>query len=236
MCWRRDNRRQLTAMLTAMLAVGSGIAQGQWTASAPVPVVEADGNPRTVEEALHRMTDRAGVIFVGTVREVTRIPAGDGGPGVVRIEFAVEQAVRGCAGGATYTLREWGGLWAGGDQRYVAGQRRMMLLHAPSASGLSSPVNGMIGAIPVHGGGAAETADGEPVADLRWVGTEVERPVVYRRTPAQVRGTLAPRQEAASGADAAEGGVVQASMPVQEISVRAVLGMMAKWVKVGDAH
>lgn len=83
MCWRSGNRRWLTALLPAILAVGSGIAHGQWTASAPAPIAQADGNPRTVEEALHQMTDRAGVIFVGTVMEVTRIPGADGGPGVV---------------------------------------------------------------------------------------------------------------------------------------------------------
>lgn len=94
----------------------------------------------------------------------------------------------------------------------------------------------MIGAIPVHGGGAATAAAGEPVVDLRWVGTEVERPVVYRQTPAQVRGTLGFKREARSEADAAEGGVAQASTPAQETSVRAVLGMMAAWVKVGDAR
>ena len=225
-------------MLPMILAVGSGVAMGQWTASAPVADVDTDGDPLTVEAALRQMTDRAAVIFVGTVGKVRRIPGADGGPGVVQIEFQVEQAVRGCAEGTTYTLREWGGLWAGGDQRYVEGQRRMMLLHAPSASGLSSPVNGTIGAIPVHGGGGAvgtAAAAGQLTVDLRWVGTRVVRPVVYRKTQAQVRGTLAPKAEEGQG-DAVGGGVAEASKPAQEASVTAVLGMMATWVKVGDAQ
>lgn len=239
MGWRRNNRRRLAAMLPAILAVGSGVALGQWTASTPVADVDTDGNPRTVEAALRQMTDRAAVIFVGTVGKVTRIPGEDGGPGVVQIEFGVEQAVRGCAEGTTYTLREWGGLWVGADQRYVEGQRRMMMLHAPSVSGLSSPVNGAIGAISVHGGGGAvgtAAAAGEPMVDLRWVGTKVVRPVVYRTTPAQVRGSLASKRETTGQADAAGDGVAEASRPAQEASVTAVLGMMATWVKVVDAH
>ena len=82
--------------------------------------------------------------------------AKNGATGVVEIEFAVEDAVRGVSGG-TYTLREWAGLWPAGDEPFRVGQRYLMLLHAPGAAGLSSPVGGMDGAIPIRGGtGPAE--------------------------------------------------------------------------------
>ena len=84
-------------------------------------------------------------------------------------------------------LREWGGLWEGTDERYRVGQRLLMLLHAPGASGLSSPVSGMDGAIPLLAGASATA---EPMVDLRWVAARVSRgPVRYRaetpRTPAR---------------------------------------------------
>ena len=47
-----------------------------------------------------------------------------GASGVVEVEFRVDQAVRGCAAGGTYVLREWAGLWAANDARYRVGQRR----------------------------------------------------------------------------------------------------------------
>ncbi len=104
----------------------------------------AQADPQTVEEALHRMSDRAAVAFVGRVTAVRRVR------GVVEVEFQVEQAVRDCGVG-TYVLREWAGLWTGDDARYRVGQRRLMLLHAPGAGGMSSPVDGLDGALPCMG-------------------------------------------------------------------------------------
>jgi len=97
--------------------------------------------------ALREMTQLAGVIFTGPVMEIRRM---GGETGVVEIVFAVEDAVRGVSG-ATYTVREWAGLWPAGDTPFVVGQRYLMLLHTPSAAGLSSPVGGMDGAIPIRG-------------------------------------------------------------------------------------
>lgn len=140
--------------------------------------------PRTVDEALHRMSDEAGVIFAGQVMAIHHDAGENGASGVVEVEFRVDQAVRGCAAGGPYVLREWAGLWAGGARRYHVGERLLMFLRTPGASGLSSPVDGMDGAVPIQGGVspfvAGGSAVGYPVADLRWVGTEVLRPVVYR--------------------------------------------------------
>ncbi len=139
----------------------------------------------SVEDSLHTMAAQAGVIFVGTVLRVTHKGGADGASaGVVEVDFEVGQAVRGCTSGAVYTLREWGGLWAPNQFRYQVGETKLMLLHAPGASGLSSPVGGTDGAIPVRGDAASQvengsTAASEPIVDLRWVAANVARPLTY---------------------------------------------------------
>jgi hypothetical protein len=155
-------------------------AQGQTAVSGDDDAV----SPQDIETALHQMSDKAGVIFVGRVSEVRRLGSGNVAAGVVEIRFEVEQAVRGCSAGV-YVLREWVGLWEADNQRYRAGQRLLMMLHAPNAAGLSSPVDGMDGAIPiVRGGSAALGANSSarvapPAVDLRWVGTKLLHPVNY---------------------------------------------------------
>jgi hypothetical protein len=166
--------------------------------------------PQTTDDALHAMLRTAGVIFTGTVIAVRRHDAADGTTGVVEIDFAVEDAVRGVSG-PIYTLREWAGLWPAGDQPFCAGQRFLMLLYAPGVAGLSSPVGGMDGAIPLRGGQTASAAAaGFPVTgvdpklaasmqtdstsvDLRWVATRVFRRVSYRpESPARPTGISGP--------------------------------------------
>ena len=140
-------------------------------AAAQAPVAPA----ATVEDALHAMSARAGVIFVGTVASIRRVAGTGGASGAVEVTFAVEQAVRGAVAGETYTFREWAGLWMSDDQRYRVGQRRLMLLHQPTAAGLSSPVDGPDGAIPVYGTAprigpdSTSIAAASATADLRWV-------------------------------------------------------------------
>jgi hypothetical protein len=151
--------------------------------------------PQTSDEALLAMERMAGVIFSGQVTAVRRQVGTHGATGVVAVDFAVDDAVLGVSGNS-YTLREWAGLWAGGDEPFRVGQRFLMLLYAPSAAGLSSPVGGMDGAIPIGAGGSAQnlangltlsaqSVGGAPiqsnglVADLRWVQTQVVRPLSY---------------------------------------------------------
>jgi hypothetical protein len=116
--------------------------------------------------AVRSLAARAGVIFVGQVVKV------EPKPGVVEVTFRVDRVVQGAVGG-TYILREWAGLWANGQPRYVPGQRAMMFLHAPGAAGLSTPVDGMEGVVPV----VATSADAAPMLDVRWLATRVQRSV-----------------------------------------------------------
>jgi hypothetical protein len=217
-------------------------AQGQAIAS----VNDGAASPQDVVTALHQMSDKAGVIFVGKVSEVRRGVSGNVAAGVVEIRFEVEQAVRGCSAGG-YVLREWAGLWEGDNQRYRAGQRLLMLLHAPNAAGLSSPVDGMDGAIPiVRGGSAPLTANSaarqaRPAVDLRWVGTKVQRPVSYARGTA--RGDHSESLPAHADAQGPTGPVTglsasdgqgAASVAARQVSVDDVVSMLMSWQKARD--
>ena len=217
--------------------------------------------PRTVDEALHQMSDEAGVIFAGQVVAVRRQAGDNGASGVVEVEFRVDQAVRGCAAGEPYVLREWAGLWAGGARRYRVGERLLMFLRTPSASGLSSPVDGMDGAVPILGSSSpfvvGSTTARYPVADLRWVATQVLHPVVYRAESAHpdhrrdtllptaahamVRGVARDTDDATiviqSGVQPGQGNgdASAASIAGQQTSVQSVIAMLKSWQKVSDA-
>lgn len=117
------------------------------------------------------MAAQAGVIFAGQVVSVTRHDA----EGYVDIQFQVENAVRGCSPG-TYTAREWAGRWLGHPARYLAGQRLLMLLTAPGPAGLSAPVYGTDGVLPIVAGASFAGAAAEPVVDLRLLATRVAPP------------------------------------------------------------
>jgi hypothetical protein len=200
----------------------------------------------TVIDVLHEFSDKADVIFAGQVVAIRRP-----NPGVVEVEFRVDQAIRGCAVGTPYVMREWAGLWAGGTQRYRVGQRLLMLLHAPSAAGMSSPVGGLDGAIPIRQGGpglpvsADEASSQPPYVDLRWLGARVPHAVSYRSEQATGRTTalLTPglkAQVAVSGSIVGSAPIgpalnvssSDASVPAQQASITAVVGMLQSWQKV----
>ena len=189
-------------------------------------------------DALRAMTEMAGVIFTGQVVTVRQHDAANGSSGIVEIEFAVEDAVRGVSG-SSYTLREWAGLWAGGNEPFRVGQEYLMLLHSPGASGLSSPVGGMDGAIPIRGGAA-----GGGVVDLSWVGTRVVTPVAYAQTPSRgpIGGPINVQARVVNGAPGVEAAKVAVAIaPIEEVSASAqqstayaaVLGMLRSW-ETGD--
>ena len=139
----------------------------------------ADAVSASAASSLVALGSRAGVIFAGHVVKVTR----EDDAGFVDVEFAVDRAVRGCGGAKTYVLREWAGLWKGQVDRYLVGQRRLMILAGRGPSGMSAPVGGLAGVIPivstrepplVRGTGAAPADTAledrqEEAVDLRWV-------------------------------------------------------------------
>jgi hypothetical protein len=124
----------------------------------------------SVGAELRLLGSRAGVVFVGRVEKIE--PKDGLGGGVVEITFSVEQPVLGVVGGS-YVMREWAGRWTGGQQHFQVGQRAMFFLYAPSAAGLSSAVDGMVGAVPVVPIGV----NGAALLDVRWLATRVRRAV-----------------------------------------------------------
>jgi hypothetical protein len=233
----------VVALLLCPLALGEAGAQSGAAATS--------SEPETVTDVLHQLSDKADVIFAGQVLAVRRP-----GNGVVEVEFRVDQAILDCSAGTNYTLREWDGLWVMNNQRYRVGQRLLMLLHAPGAAGMSSPVGGLDGAIPIRQGGstvgAGDSSAGpqRPYVDLRWLGARLPRTVTYRGDSLRAGnlvGQTAPvagRQKAmavvsGSAAGAApivattlsNGGATQGSVAAQQASVDAVIGMLASWQK-----
>ena len=236
-----------TSLLLCALSVAAlpmaPLAHGQVAPAAPIV------QPQTVVDILHQFSDKADVIFAGQVLAIRRPD-----DGVVEVEFRVDQAIRGCTAGTPYVLREWAGLWAGDNQRYRVGQRLLMLLHAPSAAGMSSPIGGLDGAIPIRQGGAAmvpgddvATPPQPPYVDLRWLGARLTRAVSYQSEPARAT-TPVDSQPSFYGQMAAHGiasnsisGLVaikpvfdkasgsDASVPAQQASVNAVMGMLSAW-------
>jgi hypothetical protein len=146
----------VVALCLAVLVVGCA-------RTAYAQASQVRGPDASVGAALRSLASRAGVVFVGRVTAI--VPRS----GVVEVSFAVEQPVLGAVD-ATYSMREWAGLWAAGQSRYRVGQRAMFFLHAPNAAGLSSPVDGMGGVVPVLANGAG----GEEL-DVRWLATRVLR-------------------------------------------------------------
>jgi hypothetical protein len=178
--------------------------------------------PQTVEDALHNLSDAAGIVFLGEVIAIRPLPGSNGASGVVEIDFRIDQAIRNCTSNSTYTLREWAGLWAGGDQRYRIGQRLLIFLHTPGPTGISSPVGGMAGAIPVRAATQAPgfvsttTASAPLIADLRWVGTHLQRPLPYTSSTIVTAQTSAPS-------------VADTSVAAQQALVSTVLDMLNSW-------
>ena len=248
MAWRRGVRAGCAvALVFVILVTECGVAQ-----EPPQTAL-----PQTTNDALRAMSRLAGVIFTGQVIAVRRIEGLNGATGVVEIEFAVEDAVRGVSGSA-YTLREWAGLWPAGDEPFRVGQRYLMLLHSPGAAGLSSPVGGMDGAIPIRGTGRAQAtgeaetgsagtgapADGR-VVDLRWVATRVAQPLQYRISPVVHATALSVQvqEDAAESASnlqsanrgGAEANGTTAATALQGTAYTTVLAMLRGWEKTDDA-
>jgi hypothetical protein len=229
-------RDQRTSFVPCGIAVpvllAASLAYGQVVAAAPAT------QPETVIDVLHQLSDKAEVVFAGQVVAIRRP-----NDGVVEIEFRVDEAIRGSSVGTPYVLREWSGLWVGGTPRYHVGEQLLMLLHAPSAAGMSSPVDGLDGAIPIRQGGTMATAEDTgsprqpPFVDLRWLGVKLPHAISYRSEPvraAKGAGFSAQPQivGAATPISTATGSGEQGSVPAQQASVDAVIGMLTSWQKV----
>ncbi len=144
--------RHVIALITLLLAA---------TATAQAP-------DTTLPAAILNLASRAAVVFAG---EVTAIrPTGD----VVAIDFRVDQVLKGAAT-ATFTLREWAGLWTGGQPRYAPGERAILFLNAPGKNGISSPVDGMDGVLPLTPTIAGPTGPSDNMTTAAPIAANVDR-------------------------------------------------------------
>lgn len=125
----------------------------------PMPVWSQAAAPATTQDALHALAAEAAIVFVGEVLDIHPREA------AVEVRLRVDEALRGVTTGQVFTLREWTGLWAAGEPRYSVGQRALLLLHAPSTAGFTSPVGGADGVLPLHGDAVTGSVD------LAWIAT-----------------------------------------------------------------
>jgi hypothetical protein len=139
---------------------------GLWGCFSVVALGQVGVPDTSVTVALRNLASRAGVAFAGQVTQVNRVG------GVVEVVFRVDTPLLGSLG-ASYTLREWSGLWSAGQSRYSVGQRMVIFLYAPGKAGLSSPVDGMEGMLPI----VQASADSEPLLDVRRLAARVVRMV-----------------------------------------------------------
>ena len=228
-----------TSILAALTAHGRSLP-GETLRNAPsVP-------PATLEDALHAAYLDAAIIFTGEITTISN--EGD----AVLVQWHVEQGLQGVHGGDTYTQREWTGLWSGDGKRYSVGERALVLLHAPSVAGFSTPVHD--GIIPLHGSAGSSTVD------LRWVAQHVVVSDAPRLAPmlalhaangsfkaaatllefagrplgqAGVQDLAAPQAKVASDTQATK--LQTTTDPNARVDSSVVLGMMHAWQRVSGA-
>jgi hypothetical protein len=117
------------------------------TLAALVLPLAAQTLPRASREmSWDKLSKPAGIIFAGTVLRIERVVTENSEPTTVRVEFRVDQAVRGCVAGQKVAIQEWAELWERGD-RYRKGQRIFLFLYPPSEAGLTSVVAGDLGKV-----------------------------------------------------------------------------------------
>jgi hypothetical protein len=112
------------------------------------PCAAAQAVFRNAAPNLRAVVRRSGTIFVGKVTSIES-PRSPCCLNMVRVTFSVEQAMRGDIHvGEHFSIREWAGLWSAGP-RYRIGERLVLFLYPPSKLGLTSPVDGKWGRVPV---------------------------------------------------------------------------------------
>ena len=140
---------------------------------------QATVSQASVSAELQSLAQAARTIFVGQIVGIQRRG------GVVEVTFRVEQPVMGSTG-QTFTLREWAGMWPPNVQRYTVGQRVLAFVHGAGGAGLSSPVHGTEGLVPV----VVQGADAPRLLDVRRVAASVVR-APGTRLPDTTDGALA---------------------------------------------
>lgn len=122
----------------------------------------------SVGAAIRSLAVAASDVIVGQVVAIQRHD------GVVDVVFHVDATLQGSAQDS-FKLREWAGLWPPGMQRYAIGQRVMLFAHAASAAGLSTPVRGSEGVVPLALDVSAGSGAGTVLLDMTRLASTVVR-------------------------------------------------------------
>ena len=155
--------------------------------------------PAEAQSVLAAMVTSAAVIFAGHVVSIAP------GNGFVDVTFRIEEPVRGGSKLGVYVLREWAGLWSGAPDRYHVGERLLLLLAARGPSGMSAPVGGDEGIVPILAGavqpladphGNAPAEDGSLATDITGMTADLRR-VQARAVRPLLTGTLVQASSAA---------------------------------------
>jgi hypothetical protein len=122
-----------------------------------VPGVSGGLPPQpTVEDALAELVHASGTIFAGEIYAI-RMPAGEQAkgtahtakPGVVDIEFRVDQGVRNASIGDPFILHESEAVWRAQPGIFQPHQRAVYFLTSPDEAGLAAPAGGASGILPI---------------------------------------------------------------------------------------
>ena len=140
----------------------------------PLRAQEQPPGPLSNRSVLLQMTRHSAYIFAGRVTSIAQAkPTPPKEVATVQITFHVERAIRGVRAGQSLSIREWSGLWQAGE-RYRVGERLLLFLYPASKLGLTSPVGGALGRIPLDSNDEAVLAQvqrevliGDPDPPLR---------------------------------------------------------------------
>jgi hypothetical protein len=131
----------------------------------PYPGVH--GNSDFQRLVFRQLVRSAGIIFSGRVTFIGHAASPSRpDPASTTVTFRVENAIRGTALGQNLTIREWAGLWSGGE-RYRVGDRILLFLYSPGRLGLTSPVAGAMGKFAMDSKGEV-VMSGQHVAIFAW--------------------------------------------------------------------
>lgn len=134
--------------------IGFSVLVCSFLVAAEAPPLHAQ---RTVsgrqDASLQQLVRNSGYIFQGTVLSMRRTaPKGPHEVASIAVTFQVDKAVLGARTGQKLTIYEWAGLWTSTD-RYRVGEQVVLFLYRPSRLGLTSPVGGTLGRLPIDNQG-----------------------------------------------------------------------------------
>lgn len=96
----------------------------------------------------------AGLIFTGTVVSVRSHAPSQASPvATVEAKFLVDRGIAGAHSGQVVTIREWAAVWPMQRPMRRDGSLALFFFYPPSAAGLTSPVGGPVGQVPLDAKG-----------------------------------------------------------------------------------